>query len=403
MDAMRFSLFPKPVLSQREKWAVSVAVFLLFVVLFFDQDVLKFVGLIRVFPLDSLMLFMTDFGLLYAVIMAILYLVSKKKYRDLALIALTSGLALEISYLMKVLIQTPRPFAAAVVATIPLTQASGYAMPSLHTAVCFAFWPYLQRAFPDKRYRQLGAAIILAIAASRLYLGVHYLSDLIAGGLIGYLLAKICIYFEDEHQFLEWFIFHVKDKFELRRQVLHLLLGSAVVFLLRLQLLNTGILLVIVVVGGMLSLIMRSYKIPLLYNILLFFERPDDMRTFPGKGSFFLMLGSLLAMVLFRREVALAAIAIMAVGDSITTIIGTYFGKIKNPLNPRKHLEGTALAIVASTLAAFFFVDFQTAFWGSVMGMLFESITVRYISQIIDDNVIIPIVAGVTMSLLMGA
>ena len=90
----------------------------------------------------------------------------------------------------------------------------------------------------------------------------------------------------------------------------------------------------------------------------------------------------------------------MAVGDAITTVIGTYFGKIKNPLNPKKHLEGTALAIVASTFAAFFFVPFPIAFFGSVAGMIFESITVRYISQIVDDNVVIPVVAGLVMTLL---
>ncbi len=128
-------------------------------------------------------------------------------------------------------------------------------------------------------------------------------------------------------------------------------------------------------------------------------ERPEDLKSFPGKGSFFFVLGSLLALQFFPFEVALAAISIMAVGDAITTVIGTYFGKIKNPLNPKKHLEGTAIAIVASTFAAFFFVPFHVAFLGSLAGMVFESVTVRYISQIIDDNVVIPVVAGLAMVL----
>ena len=129
-------------------------------------------------------------------------------------------------------------------------------------------------------------------------------------------------------------------------------------------------------------------------------DRPEDLKYFPGKGSFFLVLGALLAVVLFPKDIALAAISIMAVGDAITTIIGTYFGKIKNPFNPRKHLEGTVLAIVVSTLAAFFFVDFQKAFVGSFIGMIFESMTGRYISQILDDNLIITLIAGIAMKML---
>ena len=121
------------------------------------------------------------------------------------------------------------------------------------------------------------------------------------------------------------------------------------------------------------------------------------MEKFPGKGSFFLVLGSFLAMLLFDEKIALAAIAIMAVGDSLTTIIGIYFGSIKSPLNPMKHLEGTMLAIIAGTIAAFNFVPFQMAFFGAVVAMLFEALTIRHIDNLIDDNLLIPLVAGITM------
>ena len=393
--------FAKPILSASEKWLMTFFLVLLFIALFWDDAVLKFTGAIRIYPLDALMLFITDFGMLFAVIVLLAYLIIKKKFQDVWLIMLTSAMALEISYLTKVIFQTPRPFAAAMVATIPLTQASGFSMPSLHTAFCFSIWPFLHRIFPQKKFQYLGAAIIITIAFSRLYLGVHYLSDLIAGGMIGYFVAKFWIYLEEEHRLLEWFTFHIKDKLELRRQVAHLLTGSIIVFLLKLQLLNQEILIGILVIGGILSLVIRKYRIAVVDKMLLFFERPEDLKRFPGKGSFYLVLGALLSLMFFKTDIALAAITIMAVGDAITTIIGTYFGRIKNPINPRKHLEGTALAIIVSTFAAFFFVDFSTAFWASVVGMIFESITVRFISQVIDDNVIIPLVSGITMTLLL--
>ncbi|MFA5829338.1 MAG: phosphatase PAP2 family protein [Candidatus Gracilibacteria bacterium] len=387
------------IFTSKEKLFSALFFIFLFFALFWDDEILRFLGSVRVYPLDAFLLFLTDFGLLYSILVLLVYLLVKKYYHELALMLLTAASALEISYLMKVMFQTPRPFAAAVVATIPLTQASGFSMPSLHTAFCFSLWPYMRLIFPNRTMRFLGYAVIILIAFSRLYLGVHYASDLIAGGLIGYSIAKVWLYLEQKYHVLDWFIFHVKDKFELRRQIAHIVTGCSIVFLFKLQLLNADMLVVILILGGVASLIARKYRVPMLDHLLRYLERPRDLEIFPGKGSFFLVLGSLLAIMFFKREIALAAITIMAVGDAITTIVGTYFGKIKNPLNPRKHLEGTALAIVVSTLAAFFFVDFKTAFIGSLVGMIFESLSGRYISEFLDDNLIITIVAGVAMAL----
>jgi undecaprenyl-diphosphatase len=384
-----------------KRWVAFFLLLLLFPALFFDDLISKLTGGIQGYPWDALMLFMTDFGLLYFAILLFAYSLAHKKYREISLMILTAAFALEISYLCKILFQTPRPFTGTLVATIPLTQASDFAMPSLHTAVCFSLWPYIKRIFPGNRFlRGFAYGTIILIAFSRLYLGVHYLSDVLAGGMLGYALAKLWISLEERHKILEWFVYHVKDKLELRRQIAHLFTGCLIIFLLKLQLLNEHILFYIVVFGGVLSLLSRRYKLPLIYEILRFFERPKDLKIFPGKGSFFLVLGSLLALQLFERDIALAAIAIMAVGDSITTIIGTYFGKIKNPLNPTKHLEGTALAIGASTLAAFFFVSFDKALLASMVGMIFESLKIPYVGDILDDNLIIPLVAGGVMVLM---
>lgn len=399
MIAMLRRYFIKPIFTRKEKWWFAAGILTVLGAFFVDDAVLKNVGLLRFYPMDALMLFITDFGMLFFVILTIFYLLARKKFRDIVLVGLTAACTLEISYLLKVIFQTPRPYVAEIVATIPLTQASSFSMPSLHTAFCFSFWPFLSRFFPQRKLRIFAKFIIITVSFSRLYLGVHYASDIIFGGLIGYVLARFWIYLEEEHKILESFVYQVKDKLELRRQVAHLLTGIAIVFLLKIQLLNEQMLFVILILGGLLSIIVRYYRIPVIDRILLFFERPEDLKSFPGKGSFFFVLGSLLALQFFSFETALAAISIMAVGDAITTVIGTYFGKIKNPLNPKKHLEGTAIAIIASTFAAFFFVPFHVAFLGSLAGMIFESITVRYISQIIDDNVVIPVVAGLTMVL----
>ena len=90
----------------------------------------------------------------------------------------------------------------------------------------------------------------------------------------------------------------------------------------------------------------------------------------------------------------------MSVGDALTNIVGRYFGKWKIPFNPKKHFEGTIVAIFASTFTAFFFVDFAPALLGSTAAMLVETLPLKIGKIEIDDNLVIPIVAGFVMTIL---
>lgn len=98
----------------------------------------------------------------------------------------------------------------------------------------------------------------------------------------------------------------------------------------------------------------------------------------------------------------MAAIMILAVGDSVTNIVGRYFGKIQNPFNEKKKLEGTIIAVVLSTLAALIFVPIWPAFLASTVAMGLESLNLGWKKRGIelDDNVMIPFVAGAVMTIL---
>ncbi|MCA9373906.1 MAG: phosphatase PAP2 family protein [Candidatus Gracilibacteria bacterium] len=368
------------------------------VALVYDAQIVQFVESQRNETLNRIMYLLTDLGLFFILSGLATYLIYKRRYTELLLMAAAALLSLETAYILKKLFQVPRPDNIAVE---QLTHATGWAFPSIHAAIVLSLAPFMKRTLESKPIRGTILALLILIAVSRMYLGVHYLSDIIFGGFLGYILALTLIYLEQRYQIAERFIYHLQSKREVRRQSAHLTTGLLIILLVKLNVLNTVILGAILAVGGILSLISRYTKIPIIYQILRTFERPKQMKTFPGKGSFFLVMGSFLALILFPEPVALASIAIMAIGDSLTTLIGVYFGHIKSPTNNLKHLEGTALAIIAGTIAAFNFVSFEKAFIGTFVAMLFEALTIRHIDRVIDDNLLIPIVAGLTMTLIL--
>ena len=191
-----------------------------------------------------------------------------------------------------------------------------------------------------------------------------------------------------------------KDFIEIRRQVFHLILGLVIVSLYLIGVLTQGTLLIIFFIGLITSLLSNKYKIPVIYWFLKKFEREKDLKENPGKGVLTFIGGSLLALVFFEENIALAAIMILAVGDSISHIVGKHFGKRKYLINSPKYLEGTVAGIFFASIAASFFVGSKLAFIGSAAAMILESIELKIGKTIIDDNLTVPLVAGLVMHLL---
>ena len=133
--------------------------------------------------------------MIFVLIVAAFLLRSRQRRLILALSISTFG-SLGVTYLTKLLIERPRPLDA-----ILLENSSSF--PSAHATIAVAFYGFLAYLLIKKISAQGGPApsrknklnrsliifsasvLILAIGFSRLYLGVHYLSDVLAGYLVG--------------------------------------------------------------------------------------------------------------------------------------------------------------------------------------------------------------------------
>jgi undecaprenyl-diphosphatase len=107
--------------------------------------------------------------------------------REAGFLALALGGAMLLSDLIKVLVSRPRP------PVEHLQHVTGSSFPSGHATQASAFWLALvllapaAGASPRATRTAAGAMLVLvaAVAASRVYLGVHYPSDVLAGVVLG--------------------------------------------------------------------------------------------------------------------------------------------------------------------------------------------------------------------------
>jgi len=181
---------------------------------------------------------------------------------------------------------------------------------------------------------------------------------------------------------------------ELKRKVIHLAAGLVLAVLVYYDLFLLYIFVPLLIVGIVLALLSRKYKVPIIHQLISSYERPAEM--LPGKGALALLLGAILAVLLFDKEAAFVAILVLAIADSFSHVVGKYAGKKKHWLNNKKMVEGTIAGIVLASIAGAFFIHPAKAFIVSCIAMFFET----FEHQFLDDNVVIPLVVGASLKLL---
>ena len=135
---------------------------------------------------NKIMIFFTilgDNGIIWIAIALILFL--KRKYRKIGLFSIISLIicALAVNVILKPLIHRPRPFSELADITLLIKAPKDYSFPSGHTAASFVMVYIFFRHI--KKYFIPVLITGILIAFSRMYLSVHYPSDILAGLMIG--------------------------------------------------------------------------------------------------------------------------------------------------------------------------------------------------------------------------
>lgn len=149
----------------------------------YDRQIVLFFQMHRNPILDIAFTAFTHLGTMIAVLFIIVSLFMLNKHRKEWIIPLwlSLGFAAALTYIIKYAVMRQRPEAIGIAAVIAAT---GYSFPSAHSATAFSALPVMDKVFKKLNYAWI--AIAALISFSRIYLGVHYLSDVIFGGMLGY-------------------------------------------------------------------------------------------------------------------------------------------------------------------------------------------------------------------------
>ena len=183
-------------------------IFIFFISLYFDSEIVNGISLMRNNFLNDFFLGLTFVSseIVIFFFLTSLFLWRDHKRRWILPLWLTLGISAGISFLLKYSVQRSRPFQLGIVSVLPALEKANhliwnFSFPSFHAMLVFCAIPILSREFPRLKYVWIGFASLVAF--SRVYFGVHFLSDVIAGGVIGLLIGWIVVKMEINNKFGE--------------------------------------------------------------------------------------------------------------------------------------------------------------------------------------------------------
>lgn len=145
--------------------------------------------------LDKIMIFFTnlgDAGILWIVIAVILLFIKKtRKCGIMMLISMALGLIIG-NGIIKNWIQRPRPYWIDSSLPLLIPELKDYSFPSGHTLACFE--ASVMIFLHNKKWGIAAMVVSLIIAFSRMYLFVHFPTDVLGGAILGTIISIVVYY-----------------------------------------------------------------------------------------------------------------------------------------------------------------------------------------------------------------
>ena len=194
----------------KKNWAIlfialSFAIILSFV---FDNLIVQNISKLRNVFLDEVFLGITFISseIIIFFFLTSLFLWQEHKRKWILPLWLTLFFSALLSFILKITIQRLRPFEQNLVSISEILMSKSYeiwnfSFPSFQAMLVFSALPILSKEFP--RIKWIWFIFAGLVAFSRVYFGLHFLSDVIVGGILGYLIGVLIINLENKKKFAE--------------------------------------------------------------------------------------------------------------------------------------------------------------------------------------------------------
>ncbi len=195
---------------RKKRWVAFGLLVLLAVIFsfYFDTVIVEGIGFLRNSVLDDFFLGLTmlSSSVIIFFFLTSLFLWQEHKRRWIIPLWVSLALSVAVSFIFKFAIQRQRPFQQGIVSLLPVLEKASHSIwnfsfPSFHAMLVFCAVPILSRQF--KKFKYIWVAFAVLIAFSRIYFGLHFMSDVIVGGVVGYVLGMIVVRLEKDYKFGE--------------------------------------------------------------------------------------------------------------------------------------------------------------------------------------------------------
>mgnify|MGYP001569809237 CR=1 FL=1 len=129
------------------------------------------------------------------ILVTTLFLFEEKKREWVFPLWLSFIFSIVISFVLKLIIARPRP---SIEIFYPLINTLDFSFPSMHAMVAFSAIPILNKEFAELKWFWILFALLVAF--SRVYLDVHFLSDVVFGAFTGYFIGVFVVYVEKKYK-----------------------------------------------------------------------------------------------------------------------------------------------------------------------------------------------------------